>query len=622
VFESQSWLFKSSLLKNQVTAFFIMIKTPKFVCLAFLLFSLLLSCKTNSLSTQKPTFEDDITSYVNQMTTREKIGQIMLMNFRFWDATYTEGQTRTPLKPSNRKILNTISNYHIGNVILFSESLRDEKSAVLMISKFKAASKKIPLLVGIDQEGGTVSNLNFGTAFPSAMAIGKTGNSQNAYLTGKAIANEISAVGFNCDFAPVCDVNSNPANPVIGIRSYGDSPVIVSDFSLKMFEGLASGNIISTAKHFPGHGDTAVDSHHGLPRVSKSYNAWKKTDLPPFKNLIANNIPMIMSAHIQFPALDNSKILASKTHEYITRPATLSNKILTGILRNKLRFEGVIVTDALDMAAIRKNFTEEEAAIEAIHAGANLLCHPVNVYSESDLLKIENFFVVLENHFNADSSAMEILDESVCRVLTLKKNYGLFPVSKNGSGVSRKANGAGFGKNSRANAVNGTDVASHKNLAIEIERKALSSVELNWKPTKGETVLLITSYKENQFYYKEPLENLQKRTGAKIDFYSYEKEKTVSEELQTKIQNATYIILETTLTGYAVKNPNLWNSLCAKKIGSCILKNGKKEQTAVISCYLPYEEKILKSFNIYYVYNYKNNWRVFALEPIFGIKVR
>ena len=146
MFESQSWLFKSSLLKNQVTAFFIMIKTPKFVCLAFLLFSLLLSCKTNSLSTQKPTFEDDITSYVNQMTTREKIGQIMLMNFRFWDATYTEGQTRTPLKPSNRKILNTISNYHIGNVILFSESLRDEKSAVLMISEFKDASKKIPLL--------------------------------------------------------------------------------------------------------------------------------------------------------------------------------------------------------------------------------------------------------------------------------------------------------------------------------------------------------------------------------------------------------------------------------------------------------------------------------------------
>lgn len=565
----------------------------------------------------KNTFENDITSIVNKMSTREKIGQVMLMNFRFWDEDekpiLEAKKNRTPLKLHNQKILNIIKNYHIGSVILFSESLTSEENAKLMIEEFQNTSKlgnNLPLLISIDQEGGTVNNLLCGTAFPSAMAIGKTGDTENAYLVGNAIAKELQALGFNCDFAPDCDVNSNIANPVIGLRSYGEDANTVKSFSVAMAKGLKDGGVIACAKHFPGHGDTATDSHHGLPKIKKSKSAWEKCDLIPFKNAIDSSIPMIMSAHIQYPSLDNSKIKSSKTNKNITRPATLSKKILTDVLRGELNFNGVVVTDALDMSAITNNFTPSEATIEAINAGADLLCHPINIYCNADLEKCENFFTTLEKYYNENNLQMKRLNEAVCRVLTLKKKYGILSVNKADKNLLEKIN-----------------FTEHKNLSYNIEKSAITKnknfLETPFKIKKNDKILFILSYKDEVASFKNCVLRLQEKgkilENTTCTFYCYEKETDVTLELKEKIKDATHIIFETTLTGYAVKNPKLWNCLTAKKIGNYIEQCKKIRQTVVVSNYLPYEKNILPQFNIYNVYNYKTGWALYALEPIFGI---
>lgn len=221
-----------------------------------------------------------------------------------------------------------------------------------------------PFLIGVDQEGGQLMAIGDGvTLLPGNLAIGATGSAELARRAGEVLGSELSAMGINVNYAPSCDVNINPANPVIGTRSFGADPKLAAELAAAMVEGLQSRGLAAAAKHFPGHGDTAGDSHFGIPVSPHTIERLRSVDLPPFAAAIRAGVKMVMTAHLALPAID----------EGLNIPATLSEKVLRGLLRQELGFEGVIVTDAMDMKAIGQGEELSRDAVRAAAAGADLL---------------------------------------------------------------------------------------------------------------------------------------------------------------------------------------------------------------------------------------------------------
>jgi len=259
----------------------------------------------------------------------------------------------------------TMRECHLGGVVLFADNIGtpDETRALTARIQELCALPGLPALVAVDQEGGRVRRLRDpATAFPSAMAVGATGDPAHAERWGRATARELRALGLNMDFAPVLDVNNNPANPVIGTRSYGERAAAVARFGVAALAGLRAGGVAATGKHFPGHGDTSTDSHLALPQIAGDLDRLRAVELPPFRAAIAAGIPAIMSSHIVFPALDPDGL-----------PGTLSRRILTGLLRDELGFDGVIVSDAMNMRAIADRWGVVDGSVRFIAAGGDLV---------------------------------------------------------------------------------------------------------------------------------------------------------------------------------------------------------------------------------------------------------
>ncbi len=252
-----------------------------------------------------------------------------------------------------------IERYHPSGVILFPSNLKGDP-----VGMVHALRQRYPkLLVLIDQEGGPFYTYRAPGVprFPAAMALAASGDAELVRAVGRAIGSEIAYLGANVDLAPVLDVNVNPKNPIIGIRSFGADPDAVIRYGLAFAQGLQGAGVLWTAKHFPGHGDTQTDSHTGLPIVDKPLGAIEKVELAPFRAAVKAGVPLIMTAHILYPALDP---------DY---PATLSHKILTGLLREKMGYDGLIVTDDMGMRAIADRWGAGEAAVRAVEAGADLV---------------------------------------------------------------------------------------------------------------------------------------------------------------------------------------------------------------------------------------------------------
>ena len=221
-----------------------------------------------------------------------------------------------------------------------------------------------PFLIAVDQEGGQLTAIGTGTTpLPGNMALGAVGSAELAKKAGEVLGCELAAMGININYAPVCDVNINPKNPVIGIRSFGEKTEEVARLSAAMIDGIQAQRTYATAKHFPGHGDTDGDSHHSLTAVSHPVERLREVEFPPFHAAIESDVKLIMTAHIAVPAVDGAA----------ERPATLSPEVLRGLLRDELGFKGVIVTDAMNMLAIRQGEFVGEEALRAVNAGADLL---------------------------------------------------------------------------------------------------------------------------------------------------------------------------------------------------------------------------------------------------------
>jgi len=344
---------------------------------------------------QPPIPRDPLKEQLNKMTLEEKVGQLVIV-----------GMDGTEL---TENITNLIQNYHAGGVILYQKNITNSMQLLQLLNQLKSSNNsKIPLFLSLDEEGGAVSRLpDEVTKLPSNKIIGEIDNEKLSYNIGLALALQLQAYGFNLNFAPVVDINSNPQNPVIGDRSFGAEADLVSRLGVATIKGLQNGGIIPVAKHFPGHGDTSVDSHVGLPIVNHDLDRLKSFELRPFQAAINTGVDAVMVAHILLPKLDD---------EY---PASLSHTIITGLLKEELQFQGLVVTDDLTMGAIVKHYSLEQAAVQAVKAGSDLLlvCHDYE--SQVAVLKALHYAMAQGEIPEAQ------INNSVYKILQLKQKYNL-----------------------------------------------------------------------------------------------------------------------------------------------------------------------------------------------------
>mgnify|MGYP003958829389 CR=1 FL=1 len=335
---------------------------------------------------------------VKRMTLEEKIGQMVLCGF-------------TGTEPS-ADIERLIRDEAVGGVILFARNVQSTEQVARLNRSLQAAASiagRLPLWISIDQEGGMVARITDGVALmPGAMAIAAGGSAEDAYEAASISGRELKALGINLNFAPVLDVNNNPANPVIGVRSFGEDPGRVAELGVATIHGLQEAGVVATAKHFPGHGDTHVDSHLALPTVAHALERLELVELRPFREAIAAGVDAIMSAHIVFPAYEPAKL-----------PVTLSHAALTGLLRGELGYQGVIMTDCMEMNAIAEHFGTVEAAVMAVEAGADLVL--ISHSHERQLGALE----ALRLAVLAGRIREERIDRSVERLLALKARRGV-----------------------------------------------------------------------------------------------------------------------------------------------------------------------------------------------------
>ncbi|WP_187254597.1 glycoside hydrolase family 3 protein [Alkalicoccus halolimnae] len=365
-----------------------------------------------------------ISQTVESMTLEEKIGQMLMPDFRSW-----QGSEVTEMLPEIEKM---VEEYHLGGVILFSENVVSPEQTAALVSDYQEAAEKFGLLMTIDQEGGVITRLQSGTDFPGNMALGAARSNELSFDTGSAIGEELKSLGINMNMAPVLDVNNNPDNPVIGVRSFSEDSGLTGDLGVSFTHGLQEAGVAATAKHFPGHGDTDIDSHLGLPEVPHDRERLLDVELDPFQKAMDEGIDAVMTAHVTFPEIDNTTVISEETGEETVLPATLSRPVLTGLMREEMEYEGVIITDAMNMQAIQSHFGPVDAAVRSVEAGADIILMPVGLEEVAEGL-VEA----------VDSGAMEEdrIEASVERILELKINRGVIK-EENPEEIGEKIDGA------------------------------------------------------------------------------------------------------------------------------------------------------------------------------------
>lgn len=328
----------------------------------------------------------------NVMTLREQIGQLFMMGFT--------GTTVT------KDLASFLKAHQLGGIIFFKRNLESVQQIVDLTNGLQKLSPGSPLLIAIDQEGGRVSRLpgEF-TIFPPCEQLGRCNSYELAYSAAATVAKELRAVGINMNMAPVLDVNSNPDNPVIGDRSFGATPDIVAEMGLATIAGLQDNKVVACGKHFPGHGDTATDSHKELPVVDAGLQRLRDVEFPPFQQAIRHGVASLMTAHVLYRTLDPAA------------PATLSPAVMQRLLREELRYDGVLFTDDLEMHAIIDHDGIGEAAVRAFVAGCDILliC--------KDQERVAMAMQAMEHAVNDGRITPDRLEQSLARVARLKTRY-------------------------------------------------------------------------------------------------------------------------------------------------------------------------------------------------------
>src|SRR5208337_2597228 len=344
-----------------------------------------------------------VESTLKQMSVEEKVGQLLF-------TTYHGSFTPTDAA-AYAQMMHDVDDLHVGGFINVTQGsplgfLKSQAYPSAVLANQLQAKSKLPLLIGADFERGTAMRLDEGTSFPTAMALAAAGSPKDAYTMGKITALEARAAGVQWIYAPDADVNSNAGNPIINTRSFGENPERVSEFVTEFIRGVQENGGLATAKHFPGHGDTTADSHIDLPVVTASRERLDKLELVPFRAAIAAGVGSIMTGHLNVPALEPDP----------NTPETLSSRVLTDLLRKQMGFDGLVVTDAMDMGGITVRYAPGDAAVRSFLAGADaLLMPPVPDAAYEALLTA----------VNSGQISQERLDASVRRILQAKARLGL-----------------------------------------------------------------------------------------------------------------------------------------------------------------------------------------------------
>ena len=461
---------------------------------------------------------------LKKMTLEEKVGSLIHVgiNARFANVDSEFYQD----------IKRQVTENKVGGIVVFGAPVYD---TAVLINRLQAEAK-IPLLFSVDAETGIGMRFENTTNFPWAMAVGATGNPEYARKIGAITGREARAMGIQQVYSPVVDVNNNSNNPVINVRSYGENPEDVGRFGAAMIEGVQSANVIATAKHFPGHGDTAVDSHSALPIIDLPRERFDKVELVPFRSAINAGVGSIMIAHIGLPQFDNEQIKPLKNpvlpiysenvelpKDSATIPATLSKKVQTDLLRKEMNFQGLIVSDAMDMSGLTLYIGQEEAAVRAIEAGTDLLEKPADAGA------------MIRGIVNAVKSGRlteERIDESARKLLAWKHQLGLFkqkitPIDEIDKIISSK---------------------EVRDLADEIGKQAITLVKdeaksLPIQKDKKVFVLAITNGPDI-FFVANSLTRTLRQNGIKFEFAALDERSTEAEQNKAfeKATNADVVV--------------------------------------------------------------------------------
>ncbi len=352
---------------------------------------------------------------LKDLNLREKIFQMFILGF--------EGESYDLL---DKNIINAV-NSGLGGIIYFCENIKSPAQIKNLIASFDKKAL-LPLFHSIDQEGGQVErtkyiNNNEKFHYLSAMALGKT-DVEDVIAHTNLMCSELNALGFNVNFAPVLDTNTNPLNPIIGIRAYANTPEDVIQYSIPVMQTLKKHNILAVGKHFPGHGDTCIDSHINMPKVNLSLNDFEKVHIEPFKQSIVNQIDALMISHVYYPAFTADKVI----------PASLSKEIITEYLIKKLNYTGLIISDDMEMGSVKNNYSHLKAFIKAINAGTDLI---IFRYSNKDIL---NIIDKLELAVQNNEIAINRINESVEKIFKIKQKYKLFDKLKSIDSINIRQN--------------------------------------------------------------------------------------------------------------------------------------------------------------------------------------
>ena len=499
---------------------------------------------------EAPTIEvsDRVQGIIDNMSVREKVTQMLMVDFRKWDSDLTDEVAAQDFTVMNEQVQKIVEDYDFGAIIYFANNIKEtEQSYNLTMAMQEAATKDggIPLLISADQEGGSVYGLGSGTALPGNMALGATFNTEYAKAAGEIIGSELSVLGINTNLAPVVDVNNNANNPVIGLRSYGDDATAVGEMASASIAGMAEYNVIGCAKHFPGHGDTATDSHYGLPSVDKSYDVLIENELKPYTVAIEEGIEMIMTAHILYPQLESDTILSEKTGEEESLPATMSDDIVTGLLKGEMGFEGIVCTDAMNMAGISANWDQVQSVKIAIASGVDMICMPCTLYDLEDLADldaiIDGVVAAVENGEIPESR----LDDACARILNVKENRGILDYDAEDYSLEEALATVGSDENrakEREIAAAAVTVVKNENDVLPLDITADTNV-LMLVPYTNEISQMLMGWNRAIDAGIIPY-------GAEVDYYRFSSA-TINDTLQAKLEWADIVIINSEISSTA-----------------------------------------------------------------------
>ena len=513
------------------------------------------------------------------MSTKEKIEQMIMPDVRYFDGVGVE-TLNAPLAAMLRE-------HAFGGVILYAQNTVEAAQTATLTQALQtanAAEGRTQLLVGVDQEGGKITRLATGTQTPGNMALGAIGDPDAARLAAGIIGEELASLGINTDFAPVLDVNNEPANPVIGVRSFSDRAETVAAMGAGYIGGLQDQDVIATLKHFPGHGDTGTDSHTGLPRIEKSYAQLKANELVPFAAGIAEGAEMIMTAHIQYPNIDKTTYVSKKDGSKVELPATLSKTIITDILRRDMGFDGVVITDAMNMDAVTAHFDPLDAAVLAINAGVDILLDPVSPGSDAAISKLDAYVNDLVRLAETGVIEMDRVNAAVTRILRLKCRHGLL------SEYEQPADDAA----AKAKATVGSP--AHHETEWALAKRAITMVknDKNTLPAaaEGKKLLFIAAYPNEVLSMQYGVARLQdegklpKNADVSFDCYSG----TDIDTILNKAAKADYVFAISELYRVSALNPAANpDGACAKLDRTIETVHQSGGKFVLISAHLPYD---------------------------------